>query len=87
MTDAMEEFLFRVASNFGVPVSILLCLGYAVYRASYWLTPRIDKMIDRHITFVDTATAKLNNIEERQEDDGKYIRSIHRHLKEKKESA
>lgn len=83
----MEEFAFRVASNFGVPVAILLCGGFVGWRAATWLAPRVDKMIDRHITFVDTATSKLNNIEQTQEAHGKYIKSIHKHVREKKESA
>ena len=80
-----------IAERFGIPIAILLVVmcanGFAIYKICSWLGPRADKLIDKHIAVMDQAITSLKAVEESQAEQLKYSKSIHRHLKQKKESA
>lgn len=39
---------------FGTPTGIAAVLAFSVWRMSKWVTPKADKIFDRHIQFIDS---------------------------------
>jgi hypothetical protein len=51
------EIWLETAKSFGVPVCFLAAILYALWQVCRWLAPRLDKLIDAHMAFLD-ATGK-----------------------------
>lgn len=48
-----------ILNRWGLPIVILIVVAYAVYRATRWLGPRADRLIESHLHLVDTLETKL----------------------------
>ncbi len=59
----MAEYLDAV-DRFGVAVTLLIAIGVTAWRVVKWLAPRVDKVVDSHVSFV----SKVGDQVERQTD-------------------
>lgn len=51
-------------SEFGLLGLILSAIGYAIYRCGVWVGPRLDSLINTHLTFVRSLDSTLNTMGE-----------------------
>jgi len=54
-----EALLNRV----GWPVLIIFVIGFMAVRVGKWLAPRIDKLVDTHLGFVESLKGELKSID------------------------
>ena len=52
----------QVAQTFGVPVVILGVFIFGLWRIAAWFAPRFDRVIDKHIGFLDAMEAATSDM-------------------------
>ena len=82
----MEAF-FQVFDRYGVAVGVLVSSAVAFWRACKWTAPRVDKVIDAHVAFVDRVgdqvekqTSCMLSLAQTQEKHSETLQSIHDRL-------
>lgn len=50
----------ELVNVFGTPLAILVILGLAVVRTAKWIAPRVDRIVDRQIAFIDSVDNRLD---------------------------
>lgn len=81
------EYVFQVLDRYGVSVGVLIATGIAIYKASNWTAPRIDKVINAHVAFVDRVgeqvekqTSCMLSLAQTQERHSETLDAIHEKL-------
>jgi len=62
-----QHWVERVINGLGVPVAILLVLGFAAWRVVAWSRPYAERIADAHIELVGNANSRLVELAERIE--------------------
>jgi len=57
------HWLERIINSLGVPTVILIVLGVATYRAAGWLGPYAERIMESHISFVQTSEETLERLD------------------------
>lgn len=52
---------FAAWFNYGVPTAVLIALGFAVRHLAKWAGPKIDRLVETHVAFVDRVGAAVEN--------------------------
>lgn len=52
-----------VLNRVGWPVLIIFAFGFLAVRVGKWLAPRIDKLVDAHLGFVESLKGELKSID------------------------
>ena len=58
------DAISKLIGNFGFPIVLVLMLAFAGWRVLVWLGPRVDKMIDGHVKFLETMETHIKCEEE-----------------------
>lgn len=56
----MSDLSLQLIERLGLPIVLLIGLAWAMVKASKWLAPRIDKLIAKHESFLDSLERDLN---------------------------
>lgn len=52
-----NSFWFWVLDRYGLPILLIVAIGWAGVRFTEWLRPKADQLFEKHIEIVDTAKA------------------------------
>ncbi len=52
----------------GLPAGLLLLAGYSAWQVATWASPRIDRLIERHVTLLDKLQETQDRILDRLEE-------------------
>ncbi len=81
------EYVFQVFDRYGVAVGVLVATAIAFWRACKWTAPRVDKVIDAHVAFVDRVgeqvekqTSCMLSLAQTQERHSETLDAIHEKL-------
>jgi hypothetical protein len=65
-----------VLNRWGLPILLLLVVGWAVWKLARWIAPRIDRIVDSHVKFVDSLDQRVGKLEDGGEEAIRLLRSI-----------
>lgn len=71
-----------IANRWGLPILLLLAVGWAVWKVARWLAPRIDRLVDSHVGFVNAIEGRVENLEDISEDLKSNVASVVRNSEE-----
>lgn len=68
----------RWAQLFGVPVVVLCVMAVAVYRSARWCAPRVDKLVDGHLAFLQKTSDSLEQTKSTVMETHDRVKDIHK---------
>lgn len=69
----------RVISTMGLPVSLLLVIGFTIRALLKWCRPHAESMVAAHVRLLDTCSTTLNKIESNAAINADRIDELTRH--------
>ena len=57
----------QLLQNFGVAVTIIIFFGFCLISFARWVAPRLDKLVDRVLLFLDRVTDESNRLDRLEE--------------------
>jgi hypothetical protein len=71
-----------VLNRWGLPILLLIVVGWAAWKVVEWLAPRFDRLIDSHVDLVETLKTRVGNIEETNEEMKAHVANLARNSEE-----
>lgn len=65
-----------VLNRWGLPILLLMAVGWAVWKVARWLAPRFDRLADSHVDLVETLKDRVGKLEDNSEEANRLLRSI-----------